>query len=115
MIKELDGKYPERSRRSKTYLVDFGGIESVRSKPLNDFEKECITAISFDHTGTMRLTVDFNVAIDKFPNSEKVIIQKRIEGWTEQEIADFLNNSRRTVIRKIHKIFNKMKKALSGY
>ena len=102
---------PEGRNKAKTYVMDFHGLEST-DKPLNDFERECLSSITFDPTGEMRLLIDISVMVDKFPRTEKIILQKKREGWTDKEIADFLYVARRTVIRKLDLLFKKFSKVL---
>ena len=109
-LAELNNKYPERRHKSKTIVIDWQGIESKRF--LNKFEKECLASITVAPSGEMRLLVDLRLMIDKFPGVDKIIMQKRQEGWTEQEIADLVNKARRTIIRRLNTLFGKLKKIL---
>jgi len=104
---ELDKKYPERRIKAKTYVVDFQGLES-KETPLNDFEKECLTAIARDPAKEIRLMIDITEMTSKFPATNRIILQKRKEGWTQEEIALFLHISRRSVIRKLNDSYKKL-------
>jgi len=107
----LNKKYPERRNKGKTYVVDFQAVETKKTA-LNDFEKECLTSISIDPSREMRLMLDFTLMVNKFPQAEQIILQKRREGWTEAEIADLINRTRRTVIRRLNILFGKLRQIL---
>lgn len=107
----LNEKYTERRNKANTYVVDFRGLESADS-PLNDFEKECLASIAVNPSGQMRLMLDLSLMTEKFPSEDKIILQKRQEGWTEKEIADLINRTRRTVIRRLNMLFGKLRRIL---
>lgn len=106
-LDDLNKKYPERRRKPKTYVVDWQGMEA-KDTPLNDFEKECLLAIAYNPVKEIRLMIDLKELANKFPATHKIILQKRKEGWTEREIALDFHISRRSVIRKLHKIYGKI-------
>jgi DNA-binding NarL/FixJ family response regulator len=106
-LKELNEKYPERRRKAKTLIMDFREIET-KEGGLTDLEKACLASITVDPSGEIRLMTDLRLMLDKFPKADKIIIEKRREGWTEQDIADFLNKNRRTIIRRLDTIFKKL-------
>lgn len=105
---QLNKQYPERRNKPGTYVVDMQSLEA-KDTPLNDFERECIASLSVNPSGEMRLLVDLNLMTEKFPQTEQLILQKKQEGWTEQEIADFINKARRTVIRKLNVLFRQLR------
>lgn len=108
---ELNKKYPERRNKSKTYVVDYQGMQAKDGVP-NNFERECLSSISVSPGGETRVLLDFSLTIEKFPETDRIILAKRREGWSEQEIALFVNKARRTVIRKLNNMFRKLGKIL---
>ena len=112
--KIVNAKYPGGRRKAKTYLIDFQDLETTR-KVLNDFEQKCLAAVTINPSDAVRIIMDFRNALNKFNNTEKIIIQKRKEGYTQQEIADLLNKSRSTVIRKINNAYRKLRKIFGTF
>lgn len=107
----LNKKYPERRNKPKTDVTDFQSIEA-KGALIGDSEREALFAISTNPSEEVRLMTELNFLIDRFPNDEKVILQRRQEGWTQQEIATYLNKPRRQVIRIMDRMYKKFTRRL---
>ena len=110
-MEELNKKYPERRHKRNTLIIDWHGLEA-KDTPLTDSDRVCLGGITVNPSGEIRVMLDMKLMTDKFPEKDKVILQKRIEGWTEQETAYFINKARRTVIRRLNRLFGSLKKIL---
>lgn len=110
-LKKLNKNYPERRNKPHTYIAGFQAIEA-KDGVLNDFERETLLAIAHDPSKEIRLMADMSIMVAQFPTTHRVIIEKRQEGWTEQEIAHSLCISRRSVIRKLHGLYKELSKIL---
>jgi DNA-binding NarL/FixJ family response regulator len=110
-LQELNEKYPERRRKPKTYHVDFQGIEArVTSelKPLTAFERECMRVLAHDPLKALQLKIDLETITSKFPERQRRVLQLKMDGRTNKEIAIYLNMSTRSVIRKLQDMYEKL-------
>jgi len=105
--------------KRNTYLVDFNAIENksgaglIGNQPLNSFEKEVYCAMSskpilYQEIENQHIENMLRVLTPK----QKFVIEKKLEGYTQQEIADRMGINRRNVVKHINLIKNKLRKLL---
>lgn len=88
--------------------VDFQKLDRLSYKELSRFERETKAAMAIDPSNTTRLLALLKATVEEFPQSERIVLQKRLEGWPDQKIADLLKMSRQSVIRKRRNIIVKL-------
>lgn len=112
---ELNKKYPSPRKKDNTYLVDFqdieyrGGAGLQERLCLNEFERKAYNAIcSCQLEGELIFSCDFEILTSVLTNKQKFVLEKKINGHTQQEIAQMMNIARKNVIKHLNLIKNKI-------
>lgn len=111
---ELNKKYPERRNKPNTYIVYFNGIENnagaglLKNQPLNKEERGFYEAMSVDsNIGDVIFKLDFEVIVNKMTLKQQFVLNRRLEGYTQQEIANLMNISRKNLIKHLEALRKK--------
>jgi len=114
---ELNKLYPTRRLKAKTFVVDFHRLENgekvgagmVRDQALNRFEREIYERMAID-SGIEKIIfkLDFKVILDNMTAKQKVVLEKRLEGYTQEEIAKIMGISRKNLVKHLGLINKKI-------
>jgi len=114
---ELNKKYPTRERKNYTYLVNFNEIEHkagaglYRKQPLNRFERNIYRILStIPEIENIITRIDLQYAINTLTRKQRYVLERKLEGYTQQEIADLMHISRKNVVKHLLLITLKIRK-----
>lgn len=113
---QLNKKYPTPRKKDRTYLVDFQNIEAkagaslLRKQCLNGFERVIYESICTDDNQIFEYKL--GVALETLTDKQRFVFQKRMESYTQNEIANIMNISRNSVIKHLIFIRKKLKKSM---
>jgi len=106
---ELNKLYHTRKIKNNTYVVDFKDIEDKAGAGLqenlclNNFERDVYSSICvLPDIENFAFDLSFQPILERLTNKQRFVLDKRLEGFTQQEIAFLLRISRKNVNKHLN-------------
>jgi len=106
---ELVRQYHTRKIKNNTYIIDFKDIEDKAGAGLqenlclNNFERDVYSSICvLPDIENFAFDLSFQPILERLTNKQRFVLDKRLEGFTQQEIAFLLRISRKNVNKHLN-------------
>ena len=102
-----------KSRKRRTYPVDFHAFEVKSTRELNRFQIEALHAISYRPAEKIELRILLEQVLALLSIGQRFVFVKKMEGYTNREIADLTGLSEKAIEQRHTRARKRLKRVLS--
>ena len=102
-----------KSRKRRTYPVDFQAFEAKSTAVLNRFQIDALQAICYRPAEKIELRILLEQIMAFLSTGQRFVFIKKMEGYTNREIADLTGLSEKAIEQRHTRARKRLKRLLS--
>ena len=102
-----------KSRKRRTYPVDYHGLEAKSTVEMNRFQIDAIQAVSYQPAERIELRILLEQILAMLSSGQRFVFVKKMEGYTNREIAELAGLTEKAIEQRHTRARKRLKRVLA--